>query len=184
MAKTTGALFSMEASGAFGETIVYDKRGYARIYKIPSNPKTEAQGNQRQRMINIQRAISRIGSSSQTQVATNFLAAYKASVPDPYRWRAYLQGVGTQEEVYTASRAAWDALGMLAKDAWNSEAIANGYTVRSIDYAGENAPTAGENMFHLARLLYVNNGSRMTSGPASPPGEANHDAWGDFLAGN
>lgn len=46
MAKVTAPLMSMDASGAFGDTIVYAKwKGinYARQYVVPANPRTQAQ---------------------------------------------------------------------------------------------------------------------------------------------
>ncbi|TDA65753.1 MAG: hypothetical protein D9V47_12440 [Clostridia bacterium] len=50
MAKVTAPLFSLDASGGFGETIVYAKwKGirYARQYVIPANPRTAQQLTQR-----------------------------------------------------------------------------------------------------------------------------------------
>ncbi|MBK8255639.1 MAG: hypothetical protein IPK82_23615 [Polyangiaceae bacterium] len=106
MAKTTGALFSIEASGQFAKTITYDKRGFARVYKIPANPKTSGQGDQRQRMVNIQRAIGRVGSDTMANVETIWLSAYKAKVPQSYRWQSFMLGEAVQEENYSASATA------------------------------------------------------------------------------
>jgi hypothetical protein len=47
MAKVTGALFSLEASGKFANALVFDRRGYVRSYKRPTNLQTAAQGNVR-----------------------------------------------------------------------------------------------------------------------------------------
>lgn len=50
MARVTGALFSMDASGQIGKALVYSKwkgRGYVREYVIPENPQTAKQVNVR-----------------------------------------------------------------------------------------------------------------------------------------
>ena len=50
MARVTGALFSMDASGTIGDAITYAKwkgRQYARQWFIPQNPKTALQTNVR-----------------------------------------------------------------------------------------------------------------------------------------
>lgn len=53
MAKVTGALFSMDASGAYAGTIVFGKwkgRQYARQLVIPSNPNSAGQEEVRNRL--------------------------------------------------------------------------------------------------------------------------------------
>ncbi len=47
MARVTGGLFSLEASGKFANALVFDRRGYVRGYKRPTNPQTAPQGNVR-----------------------------------------------------------------------------------------------------------------------------------------
>ena len=47
MAKVTGALFSLEASGKFANALVFDRRGYVRKHQTPTNPQTAGQGNVR-----------------------------------------------------------------------------------------------------------------------------------------
>ena len=183
MAKTKGAMFSLEASGAFAQTIVYDKRGHARLYKIPHNPKTEAQGNQRQRMINAQRAIARIGSAGPENAELAFLTAYRQSTPDTYRWRAYLMGEMTKEDIWTASATAWGALDSTAKTAWNTHATGMGIIPRSISYASEDTPSAGQALWHLAQAINASGTAKNVPGSA-PPSAINAEWWADVLAGS
>ena len=184
MAKTTGALFSIEASGQFAKTIVFDKRGIARVYKIPANPQTPAQGNQRQRMANVQRAIGRIGYIDLPAVGQSWLDSYKSKIPQAYRWQATLLGEATKGVDYTASDTAWDALGGSPQALWNTAATTAGITATEIDYAAETAQTNGEAMFHLARaVFYTGTLQAGYAGTTAIPGAANATQWAENLFG-
>jgi hypothetical protein len=52
---------SMSASGQFGKTIVFDKRGRAREYVVPANPKTAAQTLVRNKLGDVQRSLKKLG---------------------------------------------------------------------------------------------------------------------------
>ena len=60
MAKVTGGLFSMTASGKFGD-IVFDQRGFVRKFQKPSNPQTVNQMAQRNKLADIQGALKLMG---------------------------------------------------------------------------------------------------------------------------
>src|ERR1044072_4429940 len=109
MPNVKGPLFSMEASGTLGGTITFDKRGFVRQRVIPANPKTAAQGNQRQRLLGVQKTLTFIGAAVVTLV--------KAIAPTSYRWNSYLlsQVLGTASAAYAASVAAFGALSVEQK---------------------------------------------------------------------
>ena len=79
MAKVTGPLFSMSASGALGDAIVFSTwkgKEYVRAYQIPSNPKTVKQVNLRN--------------------AFTMTIAYWHAQTDPQKliWKAFAEGTG------------------------------------------------------------------------------------------
>lgn len=66
MAKVTGPLMSIEASGQFAQSIVFDKRGFARGYTIPSNPRTSSQQATRLAMKAAQTAAKHLNAAART----------------------------------------------------------------------------------------------------------------------
>lgn len=88
MAKVTGPLMSVEATGKFANSIVFDRRGFARGYTIPSNPRTEDQQATRLAMKAAQTAAKRLKATTR--------AALKERLG--YRWNAELlaEALGTQ----------------------------------------------------------------------------------------
>lgn len=72
MAKVTAPLMSMSASGQFGKTIVFDKRGIAREYVVPSNPQTVGQMAVRNKLGDIQRELKLLGPVLRGQLKTQF----------------------------------------------------------------------------------------------------------------
>jgi hypothetical protein len=61
MAKTTGPLMSLSASGKFADSIVFQKNGYARKWLVPANPQTTGQMAVRNRMADIQSELKDLG---------------------------------------------------------------------------------------------------------------------------
>ena len=131
MAKVTGALFSLEASGKFANALVFDRRGYVRGYKRPNNPQTAPQGNVRQVMLAAQRALGVAGATTKTGI--------KELAPVDYRWNSYLiqQLIGKGSVEWDASLAAFNALDAADQDAWTAEATSLGIPEISIPYAGD-----------------------------------------------
>ena len=126
MAKVTGGLFSLEASGKFANALVFDRRGYVRGYKRPTNPQTAPQGNVRQVMLAAQRALGVAGATTKTGI--------KDLAPVDYRWNSYLiqQLIGKGSVAWDASLAAFNALdaadqtpGLPRPRAWASQRSAS-----------------------------------------------------------
>lgn len=80
MAKTTGALFSMSASGQFGKALVFDKRGRVRKYVVPANPQTTAQMLVRNKLGDIQRSLKLLGAGLRGELKTGFGAAWNSMI--------------------------------------------------------------------------------------------------------
>lgn len=104
MAKVTGPLMSISASGKLADTIVYDKRGYARQFVIPSNPQTTAQMLVRNKLGDIQRSLKLLGAVLRAELKSGF----------GYRWNSDIvkeltQNNGAALTAYLAEYAAFIA---------------------------------------------------------------------------
>lgn len=179
MAKVTGALFSMDASGAYAGTIVFAKwkgRQYARQLVIPANPNSADQEEVRNRL--------RVTGALQKWVNTTTLKASGqtltdkdriiAATPGGYAWNGFLVDncVGKGGLTYDAARTAYAALQAGEKTAWNSAATALSPALASVyqTQAGGTAGTpmtAGESFF-IYRYGLAQMGLYSTPG-ATPP---------------
>jgi hypothetical protein len=96
MAKVTGGLFSVSASGQFAQTVVFDKRGRARQYVVPANPQTAGQMTVRNRLGDFQRCLKLIGTKIRGELKSGFGATWNARIVgeltanDASAWTAYL----------------------------------------------------------------------------------------------
>jgi hypothetical protein len=165
MAKTTGALMSMVASGKFASSIVFDKRGRARAYVIPANPQSTGQGDVRQKLAACQ-AVLKVAKSTA-------VTAIKAVAPVPSQWNSYAvqQCIGTGGAYWTAAAAIWTGLDAGQKTSWNS--AFSTVVVPDIAYKAMTDLTTGEAALHVAYGLFQ---SGAITSPAIP-GAANYAAW-------
>lgn len=172
MAKVKGPLMSLSASGTVADTVTFDKRGFVRQRVIPANPQTAAQGNQRQVLLSVQKALKVMGNTPIAQVKT---------LAEPsYRWNSYLmaQVIGASSTEFDASTTAFNALTAPQRDVWDTEAESVGITEQSITYATDPAHTAGLALFAVSRALFklgINTG-------AGEPGAANAAAWAAYFS--
>ena len=131
MAKVTGPLMSMTASGAFGGTLVYANRLGANVVRqlvTPSNPRSTNQ--------TVARNIQRVAAAAQKQANAMTLilsgqtltdkARIAAITPSGQRWNSYFNQaiIGIGQVNYDAAVAAWTALAAGEKTAWESAADA------------------------------------------------------------
>lgn len=80
MAKVTNPLLSMVASGQIGKSIVFDKRGRARIYVIPANPQSVDQMAVRNTLGDVQRELKQLGLVLRAQLRAGFGAQWNSMV--------------------------------------------------------------------------------------------------------
>lgn len=131
MAKVSGPLFSMEASGAYAGALVFGKwkgRPYVRQLVTPANPHSADQEAARNRM--------RVTGAIQHWVNTTLLiltgqtetdkARITAITPGGQAWNGYLVDniIGAGGLMYDAAVAAYAALTAGEKTAWNTAAAA------------------------------------------------------------
>lgn len=131
MAKVTGPLMSVSATGAFAGSMVFagwKGRAYVRQLVIPLNPRSAGQENSRNntRIFGaIQAFFNRtvMIRSTETQTDKDLI---KAMTPTGYAWNGYLvgQGIGPNGSTIDASFAVYNALTAGEKAAWNTAAAA------------------------------------------------------------
>lgn len=159
MAKVTGPLMSMDASGAFGGTLVFGKwkgKNTVRQLVTPANPQTAGQMNARNRTRvtgAIQNWVNTTAMKAPTQTLTD-KERIKAVTPGGQAWNGFLTAtiIGAQGLTYGAAQTAYAALTAPQKSAWDAEAAGFTPAIVQVAQAGaggtaEDPMTAGEAFF-------------------------------------
>lgn len=146
MAKITGPLFSMLATGSFGN-IVFDRRGYAYLKPNRRDAKSPAQGDFRQAITVAQKCAAVCGTVTRQQL--------RAMAADPAHWSAYLtkQLVGPQRKTLLAALAQYDDPAV-NQAAWEEAAASIGLREVHVPYANEAGVSPGTQLFALASILF------------------------------
>lgn len=167
MAKTTGPLFSMDASGAFGGALVFGKwkgRNVVRQLVTPANPNTIGQENSRNavRVMGAAQRWANLTAMKGAGRAVTDKAAVTAVAPAGQAWNGYLikSGIGAGATAYAAATAAYAALTAPQKTAWDTAAGALVPAISAVAQTGAGgtpatALSAGAVMFHHCWALYV-----------------------------
>ena len=178
MARVTGPLMSMEASGTIGKSLTFANwvgRQYVRRWTRPSNPQTADQMDQRNAFSVIGVGVSQANKCLQVNSSTGKTdeQAFRSKTPSGMRWNGYIQKVltGSGAAGYDAAKAAWNALS--DKSQW--ETTANGLnppvpSAPQYQTGGATAPVAtpGEVLFIMNYGLHLI-GARSTAPSATPP---------------
>ena len=178
MARVTGPLMSMEASGTIGKTLTFANwvgRQYVRRWTRPANPQTADQMEQRNAFSVIGVGVSQTNKCLQVNSDTSKTdeQAFRDKTPSGMRWNGYVQKVltGSGAAGYNAAKAAWNAL----PDQSQWETTANGLMppVQSAPQylaggATDAAATPGEVLFIMNYGLYLI-GARAAAPGATPP---------------
>lgn len=131
MAKVTGPLMSMSASGKFGDAMVFATRlgqNVVRQLVTPANPMTNTQMTQRNQVRVTGAAQSY--ANNETAMGDGRLSTDKviltANAPAGQTWNSYLVKlmIGVGNVNYTAAQAIWAALTAGEKTAWDNAAAA------------------------------------------------------------
>ena len=178
MARVTGPLMSMEASGTIGKSLTFANwvgRQYVRRWTRPANPQTADQMDQRNAFSIIGVGVSQASKCLQVNSSTTKTdeQAFRDKTPSGMRWNGYIQKVltGSGAAGYIAAKAAWGAL----PDQSQWETTANGLMppVQSAPQylaggATFTAATPGEVLFIMNYGLYLI-GARAAAPTATPP---------------
>lgn len=154
MAKVKGPLMSMEASGAYGGTLVFGQRKGSSVVRqlvTPANPMTAGQ--------EAARNIVRIGGSLQKWVKGSTMVLdgetdmdqvrLATKAPAAQTWNSYLVQLisGKGGLTFTAAQAAFAALTAPQKTAWDDAAAALspviGSTYQTVAGGGAGTPISG-----------------------------------------
>lgn len=178
MAKVKGPLMSMEASGAYGGTLVFGQRKGSSVVRqlvTPSNPMSAGQ--------EAARNIVRVGGILQRAIRASALIAdgetltdkarLTAAAPSAQTWNSYLVQLITGKGglTYTAAQAAWTALAAGEKTAWNVAAAALtpviGETFQTVAGGGAGTPLSGGNAWFVYQ--YGLSGAGLADVPGAVP---------------
>lgn len=178
MAKVSGPLMSMEASGGFAGTLVFGKwkgRPTVRQLVTPANPMSENQQSARN-IVRVAGAAQRFANLTTTKGAGRLItdkASLIAVSPADQAWNGYLvksmTGIGAAN--YLAATAAYNALTAPQKTAWDDAAAALVPAILPVAQKGvggitSTAITAGAVFFHYEYGLYM---AGITAAPGAVP---------------
>jgi len=131
MAKATGPLFSLEASGTIGKTVTYSRwkgRPYVRVRVIPLNPYIAAQVRARNLIRCL--ALGQHWANATLQIldgeAERDELRIRAVTPDTFAWNGYLveKGIGPGAAYFLAAEAIWVTFSPGEKTDWDDAATA------------------------------------------------------------
>jgi hypothetical protein len=167
MAKVTGPLMSMDASGKFGGALVFGKwKGRPTVRKLvtPSNPQTADQTAARNavRCLGAGQRFASLTALIIAAVAVLDKVALGALAPSGQAWNGFLvkSAIGAGSLNYEAATAAYAALTAPEKAAWVAAADALVPAIPAVAQQAEGGVaatplTSGEVFYHYAYGLYM-----------------------------
>ncbi len=188
MARTTGPLFSLTASGSLGKTIVYsiwNGAAYVRSLVTPFNPQSTAQNLARV-------AIGSIGKASKavrTKFYTGFVNGSQfyldaiAAAPTGLAWNSYMLKVliGVGQAAFSASHTAYGALGGTPQGVYATAAAAAGISDFSFSYGTITSVPKGEQLYMLLSFALSTLGYTLSAGTLASPDAGGLSDFVDYL---
>ena len=166
MAKTTGPLFSLEASGTIAKTITYSRwkgRPYTRVRVVPLNPYDPDQVAARNRIRTMAPSMHWANITAMKLDGELFKdeVRIRAVTPDGFAWNGYLvdKGIGPAAANYDFAEVIWGVLSAGQKTAWDNAAAALTPPMPGVDQGlaggGSDTPlTAGNVLMHYMYALF------------------------------
>lgn len=167
MAKVTGPLMSMDASGKFGSAIVFGKwkgRNTVRKLVTPANPMSADQETARNaiRVLGAGQRFANLTTLKRSGETLTDKAELVTLAPSGQAWNGFLvkSAIGVNAATYAAATAAYAALQSGDRTAWASAAAALTPAIPAVAQksAGGTAATsltAGEVFYHYVYGLYM-----------------------------
>ncbi len=157
MAKVTGPLFSVSASGAVGKSFVFFPLAHCpgmtpvRQWLKPQNPKTTQQGDVRVKLMAAGRAVRRVeaGSTLRTQI--------EDATPADQIWNSYFVTsiLGSNMANVNAALTQWDGLDGGDQGLWTTAANGIPFETSSVSYADQDDITPGMALYIAAYGAYM-----------------------------
>ncbi len=178
MAKVSGPLFSMEASGKFAGNLVFGKwkgRPVVRQLVTPSNPRSAGQEDARNRM-RVSGSVQKFVNAN-TQINANLTLTDKAEIsaiaPSGYAWNGFLVDniIGAGALNITTSDAIWAALSGAEQAAWDTAATGLNSLLAGVaqTVAGGGSGTAKSNGNVFLNYVYALFAMGLTPIPGAVP---------------
>lgn len=169
MAKVTGPLMSMSASGSVAGAIVFATwKGvaYVRQLVIPANPNTADQQGARSVLGSLAKSAAAVLTSTidSAFVGSPFFTAARDLAPSGQSWVSYFQKV--MNPLFAARVTAYAALSSTIKGYYNTSAT--GIGLASYVDKADVTHTAGEQLYILAYFATIFLGYTMTGGIDAP----------------
>lgn len=176
MAKVTGPLMSLDASGTVGNTTTFSKwkgRNYVRLRVTPQNPQTEDQATSRTYLGAVGQALSSILTRAKdvTHVGSAFWAAAVAFAPAGQSWISFASRtiLGTNFGNISAVVTAYTAVSSTPKGYYDDAAADLGLTNFSLSYGEAPAIAAGAQLYGLLKFAVEQLGYDAPSGGLASP---------------
>jgi hypothetical protein len=176
MAKVTGPLMSLDASGTVGKTATFSKwkgQNYVRLRVTPKNIQGDPQAEVRTKLGVIGKMLSYVlyPTAFNTFTFSPFYTAAVANAPAGQSWISYAMKliIGTGASTFDANHTAYGVLSGGNKTIYETAAALLGLTSFSLSYGAYGAIAAGEQLYHLASFAINSLSYTLSAGTLSAP---------------
>lgn len=188
MAKVTGPLMSLDASGAIGGTVVFSKwkgRNYTRLLVTPMNPQSQGQADSRSKMGAIGRALSFVlyPTKANSFIKSQFYLDAVAYAPAGQSWFSWAMKViqGTAFSTWGAVVTAYAALSSPNKGIYETAAALIGLSAFNLSYGTQSDISAGAQLYAMVKFAIDNLGYTLTAGTLAAPDAAGLEEFVDYV---
>jgi hypothetical protein len=188
MAKVTGPLMSLDASGTVGNTTTFSKwkgRNYVRLRVTPMNTKTDAQAIVRTYLGAFGQALSAVLTKAKDtlHVGSAFWAAAVSFAPAGQSWISYASRtiLGTNFGNIEAVVTAYGALSSTPKGYYDTHAATLGLTAFSLSYGTAPAIAAGAQLYGMYKFSVEQLGYAAPAGGFASPTTGELDAFVTYV---
>lgn len=188
MAKVTGPLMSLDASGTVGNTAVFSKwkgRNYVRLRVTPMNPQSQGQADSRSRVGAIGKALSFVlyPTAANSGDKSQFYLDTVANAPAGQSWMSYAMKTifGTAFSTWAAITTAFTALSSPNKGIYETAAASLGLAAFNVSYGTQPSIAAGEQLYALLKFAIDNLGYTLSAGTLSAPDAGGLSDFVDYV---
>lgn len=188
MAKVTGPLMSLDASGTVGKTTVFSKwkgRNYVRLRVTPMNPQTEDQATSRTYMGALGQALSSIltRAKDSLHVGSQFWADAVSYAPAGQSWISFATRtiLGTNFGSFSTAIAAYVALSSTPKGKYDAHAATLGLSTFSLSYGSATPIAAGAQLYCIYKFAIEQLGYVPSAGSLASPDDTELTAFLAYL---